>query len=145
GEAVREAGRLAGLRVERILNEPTAAALAYGLNRQLTRRVLVYDLGGGTFDATVLKVDANVFEVLATGGDTFLGGVDFDNAVVDGLLARFEEKEGVQFEGDRVALARVAEAAEEAKKALSERTSYDVELPMLMVDAGGNQRSLRLT
>jgi len=144
-EAVREAGRLAGLRIERILNEPTAAALAYGLNRQLTRRVLVYDLGGGTFDATVLKVDANVFEVLATGGDTFLGGVDFDNAVVDGLLARFEEKEGVQFEGDRVALARVAEAAEEAKKALSERTSYDVELPMLMVDAGGNQRSLRLT
>ena len=85
-------GILAGLKVERILNEPTSAALAYGLNRELNKKVLVYDLGGGTFDATVLRIEKNVFEVLGTGGDIFLGGIDFDNLIVDFLLARFQEK-----------------------------------------------------
>ena len=144
-EAVRESGRMAGLRIERVLNEPTAAALAYGLNRQLTRRVLVYDLGGGTFDATVLKVESNVFEVLSTGGDTFLGGVDFDNALVDHLLQRFEQEEGLTFTGDGVALARVAEAAEQAKMALSERADFEIDLPMLMMDGSGRPREMRLT
>src|SRR6185436_10154648 len=90
-EAVRRAGAMAGLKVERILNEPTAAALAYGMNRQLAKTVLVYDLGGGTFDATLMSIDGNVFEVMATGGDVFLGGVDFDSQVVDLLLQKFSD------------------------------------------------------
>jgi uncharacterized protein (TIGR02266 family) len=143
-EAVRRAGAMAGIKVERILNEPTAAALAYGLNRELDKKVLVYDLGGGTFDATVMRIQKNVFEVLATGGDTFLGGVDFDNALVDFLLQRFQEAEKVPFAGDSVAISRVADAAERAKMALSERTSVDVDVPMLMMDASGTPRHLRL-
>ncbi|HSP77179.1 MAG TPA: TIGR02266 family protein [Myxococcaceae bacterium] len=144
-EAVRKAGWMAGLKVERILNEPTSAALAYGLNRELTKRVLVYDLGGGTFDATVLRIDKNVFEVLGTGGDVFLGGLDFDNVLVDLLLERFQQKEGVPFQGDQVALSRVGDAAERAKVALSERTSYEVHIPMLMMDEAGRPRDLKVT
>jgi uncharacterized protein (TIGR02266 family) len=132
-EAVRKAGALAGLKVERILNEPTAAALAYGLNRDLKRKVLVYDLGGGTFDATILVIEKNVFEVLATGGDIFLGGLDFDNQVVDALLAKFEKQNGVAFSGDPIALSRVVDQAERAKVALSERSTTDVHLPMLQM------------
>ncbi|MFP2912922.1 Hsp70 family protein, partial [Pyxidicoccus sp. 3LFB2] len=143
-EAVRKSGILAGLKVERILNEPTSAALAYGLNRELNKKVLVYDLGGGTFDATILKIEKNVFEVLGTGGDIFLGGIDFDNLIVDFLLARFQEKEGIAFTGDGIALSRVSDAAERAKMALSERASFEVHIPMLMMDAAGRPRDLRV-
>lgn len=143
-EAVRRAGQLAGLHVSRILNEPTAAALAYGLNRQLTRKVMVYDLGGGTFDATILKVQNNSFEVLATGGDIFLGGVDFDHAIVDLFVEKFQADTELTFSGDPSALARLTDAAEKAKLALSERSTTDVHVPMLMVDAGKG-RDLKFT
>ncbi len=144
-EAVRRAGALAGLKIERVLNEPTAAALAFGMNRELTRTVLVYDLGGGTFDATLLKLDQNVFEVLATGGDVFLGGVDFDAQITGVLLERFAAWHKRPFKGDRVALSRLAEAAEHAKIALSERATCDVHLPMLELDAQGHPLDLRTT
>ncbi|WP_163784251.1 TIGR02266 family protein [Myxococcus vastator] len=143
-EAVRKSGILAGLKVERILNEPTSAALAYGLNRDLNKKVLVYDLGGGTFDATILKIEKNVFEVLGTGGDIFLGGIDFDNLIVDYLLARFQEKEGIAFTGDGIALSRVSDAAERAKMGLSERSTFEVHIPMLMMDDTGRPRDLRV-
>jgi molecular chaperone DnaK len=133
-EAVRKAGALAGLKIERVLNEPTAAALAFGLNKELTKKVLVYDLGGGTFDATLMRIDNNVFEVLATGGDVFLGGVDFDNQIVDLMLEKFAEQHKKQFSGDSVALSRVSEIAERVKIALSEQSSFDVHLPMLEMD-----------
>ncbi|NBC42300.1 TIGR02266 family protein [Corallococcus exiguus] len=144
-EAVRKAGAMAGLKVERILNEPTSAALAYGLNRELNKKVLVYDLGGGTFDATILRIEKNVFEVLGTGGDIFLGGIDFDNLIVDFLLERFQEKEGIAFNGDGIALSRVGDAAERAKMALSERSTFEVHIPMLMMDDAGRPRDLRVT
>ncbi|MFB1480283.1 TIGR02266 family protein [Corallococcus sp. RDP092CA] len=144
-EAVRKAGAMAGLKVERILNEPTSAALAYGLNRELNKKVLVYDLGGGTFDATILRIEKNVFEVLGTGGDIFLGGIDFDNLIVDFLLERFQEKEGIAFNGDGIALSRVGDAAERAKMALSERSTFEAHIPMLMMDDAGRPRDLRVT
>jgi uncharacterized protein (TIGR02266 family) len=144
-EAVRRAGWLAGLKVERILNEPTSAALAYGLNREMAKKVLVYDLGGGTFDATILRIDKNVFEVLSTGGDIFLGGMDFDTILVDLLLERFQQAEKVPFQGDRIALSRVTDAAERAKVALSEANTYEVHIPMLMMDEGGQPRDLHVT
>ncbi len=134
--AVREAAALAGLRVERILNEPTAAALAYAYGRHLNQRVLVYDLGGGTFDASVLELSDNVYEVVSTGGDTFLGGVDFDGQIVDRLLAIWEERTGVPFPDDRVALSRLVDAAERAKCALSERAEFPVSLPYLALRDG---------
>ncbi|WP_199732888.1 TIGR02266 family protein [Corallococcus sp. CA031C] len=143
-EAVRKAGNMAGLKVERILNEPTSAALAYGLNRELNKKVLVYDLGGGTFDATILRIEKNVFEVLGTGGDIFLGGIDFDNLIVDFLLERFQEKEGIAFNGDGIALSRVGDAAERAKMGLSERSTFEVHIPMLMMDDSGKPRDLRV-
>ena len=134
--AVREAGALAGLQVERILNEPTAAALAYAFGRRVNQRVLVYDLGGGTFDASVLELNDNVFEVISTGGDTFLGGVDFDARIVERLLELWKEKTGEAFSGDRVALSRLVDAAERAKCALSERTEFPVQLPFLAMKDG---------
>jgi molecular chaperone DnaK len=140
--AVRTAGRLAGLRVERILNEPTAAALGYGLNRGLRRSLLIYDLGGGTFDATLLRLEGNIFEVMATGGDVFLGGMDFDDALTDLLVERFEASEGIAFHGDDTALARVREAAERAKVMLSQQHQVDIHLPMLVSD-GERVRDLR--
>src|SRR5207302_6074197 len=117
--AVREAGELAGLKVARILNEPTAAALAFAHGRRLEQRILVDDPGGGTFDASVIELHGNVYEVVSTGGDTFLGGVDFDKVIVDHLLGAFKEKNGIDFPGDRVALQRVTDAAELAKIACS--------------------------
>ena len=129
--AVREAGALAGLKVERILNEPTAAALAFAHGRKIDQRILVYDLGGGTFDASVLELHGNVYEVVSTGGDTFLGGVDFDKVIVDHLLGTFKEMHGIDFPGDRVALQRVADAAERAKIALSEQLEYKVKVPFV--------------
>ena len=134
--AVRLAGALAGLHVERILNEPTAAALAYAFGRHLNQRVLVYDLGGGTFDASVLELNDNVYEVVSTGGDTFLGGVDFDSRVVERLLGAWQEKTGTPFSGDRVALSRLVDAAERAKCALSERAEFPVQLPFLALKDG---------
>jgi molecular chaperone DnaK len=134
--AVRTAGALAGLHVERILNEPTAAALAYAFGRHVNQRVLVYDLGGGTFDASVLELSDNVYEVVSTGGDTFLGGVDFDNRIVDRLLALWREQTGRDFDGDRVALSRLVDAAERAKCALSERSEFPVQLPFLAMKDG---------
>lgn len=134
--AVRQAGALAGFQVERILNEPTAAALAYAFGRNLHQRVLVYDLGGGTFDASVLELNDNVYEVVSTGGDTFLGGVDFDHRVVERLLQAWEERAGSPFAGDRVALSRLVDAAERAKCSLSERTEFPVQLPFLAMKDG---------
>ncbi|WP_244238653.1 Hsp70 family protein, partial [Corallococcus terminator] len=134
-QAVREAGKLAGLYVERILNEPTAAALAYGFGRKLNQRVLVYDLGGGTFDASVLELHDTVYEVISTGGDTFLGGIDFDNAIVEYLLEEFRQQTGRTFQGDRVALQRINDAAERAKCALSERSEMRVHVAFVtMID-----------
>jgi molecular chaperone DnaK len=130
-QAVRDAGALAGLEVERILNEPTAAALAFAHGKSLQQRVLVYDLGGGTFDASVLELSGNVYEVISTGGDTFLGGVDFDKVIVDHLLACFKEQHGVDFPGDRVALQRITDAAERAKIALSEQLEHKVKVPFV--------------
>jgi molecular chaperone DnaK len=130
-QAVREAGELAGLKVERILNEPTAAALAFAHGRELEQRVIVYDLGGGTFDASVLELHGNVYEVVSTGGDTFLGGVDFDRVLVDHLLACFRDQHGIEFPGDRVALQRITDAAERAKIALSEALEYKVRVPFV--------------
>jgi molecular chaperone DnaK len=134
--AVRHAGALAGFQVERILNEPTAAALAYAFGRKVNQRVLVYDLGGGTFDASVLELNDNVFEVISTGGDTFLGGVDFDARIVERLLVVWREKTGEDFSGDRVALSRLVDAAERAKCALSERADFPVQLPFLAMKEG---------
>jgi molecular chaperone DnaK len=134
--AVRLAGALAGLHVERILNEPTAAALAYAFGRNLNERVLVYDLGGGTFDASVLELNDNVYEVVSTGGDTFLGGVDFDNRIVERLLATWKERTGSELPSERVALSRLVDAAERAKCALSERTDFPVHLPFLALQDG---------
>jgi len=129
-EAVRRAGSLAGLHVERILNEPTAAALAYAYGREVRERVMVYDLGGGTFDASVLELEGNVYEVVSTGGDTFLGGADFDALIVERFLSDFEAKFG-RFSGDLVAMSRLADAAERAKCALSERAEFPIQLPYL--------------
>ncbi|MFL5262836.1 MAG: TIGR02266 family protein [Anaeromyxobacteraceae bacterium] len=135
-EAVRHAGALAGFKVERIVNEPTAAALAYAYGRRVQERVLVYDLGGGTFDASVLELQDNVYEVISTGGDTFLGGVDFDNRIVARLLERYEEQVGRPFDGDRVALSRLVDAAERAKCSLSERQEFRIQLPYLATKDG---------
>ena len=134
-EAVRRAGALAGLHVERILNEPTAASLAYAWGRNVRERVLVYDLGGGTFDASVLELADRVYQVISTGGDTFLGGVDFDERIVDHLVEGFERLHG-PFQGDPVARSRLADAAERAKCALSEQESVPVHLPFLTVVDG---------
>ncbi len=134
-QAVREAGHLAGLYVERILNEPTAAALAYGYGRKLHQRILVYDLGGGTFDASVMELHDNLYEVISTGGDTFLGGIDFDNAIVEYLLEEFHKQTGKLFQGDRVAMQRIHDAAERAKCALSERSDMRIHVAFVtMID-----------
>lgn len=129
-QAVREAGRLAGMHVERIVNEPTAGALAYGYGRHLSQRLLVYDLGGGTFDASVLELNDTVYEVVSTGGDNFLGGIDFDNAIIGWLLGEFENEYGTIFH-DRVALQRVGDAAERAKITLSDRTEARINVPFV--------------
>ena len=135
-EAVRRAGALAGLHVERIVNEPTAAALAYAYGRSLRQRVLVYDLGGGTFDASILELQDNVYEVISTAGDAFLGGVDFDKKIVGRLLQAYQSVTRRPFDGDRVALSRLVDAAERAKCALSERREFQVQLPFLSMKDG---------
>ena len=130
-EAVREAGKIAGLDVVRMINEPTAAALAYGLNRELEKKILVYDLGGGTFDASVLELYNDVYKVLATGGDTFLGGVDFDERIVEYILAEYERTEKEILQCDSVITQRLKDAAERAKIELSAKTISQINLPYI--------------
>jgi molecular chaperone DnaK len=143
-QAVREAGRLAGLEIERIVNEPTAAALAFGYGKGIEKRVLVYDLGGGTFDASILEIQGEVYEVVSTGGDTFLGGVDFDNQIVDHLVFRFAEKHGFHPPEERVVWQRIRDAAEEAKVALSERETHTARVPYLCKDDSGAEVDLEV-
>jgi molecular chaperone DnaK len=142
--AVREAGRLAGLHVDRIVNEPTAAALAFGYGRGLDQRVLVYDLGGGTFDASVLEIQGDVYEVVSTGGDTFLGGVDFDAVLVDLLCGRFAERHGFPPPDDRVAQQRIRDAAEETKVQLSSRETAVAHVPYLCRSEDGEVYELKV-
>jgi molecular chaperone DnaK len=142
--AVLQAGQLAGLAIERIVNEPTAAALAFGYGKGLNQRVLVYDLGGGTFDASVLEIEGDVYEVVSTGGDTFLGGVDFDAQLVDHLAWAFMEHHGVGLPDDRVAWQRLRDAAEEVKVALSERERTVARVPYLARSAAGAELALEV-
>jgi molecular chaperone DnaK len=130
-QAVKEAGKLAGFEVKRIVNEPTAAALAYGFNRGLDQKVLVYDLGGGTFDVSVLHLAGNVFEVLATGGDTFLGGVDFDNRIIDFVLEQFWKQQRIDLAGSPIAMQRIKNASEAAKIDLTLIPNVTLELPFI--------------
>jgi len=143
-QAVREAGLLAGLHVERIVNEPTAAALAYGFGRGLSETVLVYDLGGGTFDASVVDIQGDVYEVLSTAGDTFLGGVDFDGQLVDHLVFQFMQQQGFLPPQDRRVWQRIRDAAEEVKVALSASTSALANVPYLCKDGQGRDVDLRV-
>jgi molecular chaperone DnaK len=137
-QATKDAGQIAGLEVLRIVNEPTAASLAYGLDKKgVDEEIAVYDLGGGTFDISVLRVGEGVIEVLATNGDTFLGGDDFDRAVMDWLIAEFKKDQGIDIGGDRVALQRIREAAEKAKIELSSTQSTEINLPFLSANASG--------
>ena len=141
--AVKEAGSLAGFKVRRIVNEPTAAALAYGLNRGFDHKVLVYDLGGGTFDVSVLQIHGNVMEVLATGGDTFLGGVDFDNRIIDHVLEEFRNETKIDLTQSPVAMQRIKNAAEAAKIDLSLLSNVVIELPYV-ADRRGKPVDLRI-
>ena len=136
-QATKDAGKIAGLEVLRIINEPTAAALAYGLDKEDSQKIMVYDLGGGTFDVSVLEIGDGVVEVLATAGDTHLGGDDFDQRIMDYLVAEFKKAEGIDLSMDRVAMQRLKEAAEKAKIELSGMTSTAVNLPYITADATG--------
>jgi len=136
-KATQEAGTIAGLNVLRIINEPTSAALSYGLDKKEAEQIIVYDLGGGTFDVTVLETGDNVVEVLSTGGDAFLGGDDFDNRLIDWLAAEFKSDSGIDLKGDVMAMQRLKEAAEGAKKELSAAAETEVNLPFITADASG--------
>ncbi len=136
-QATKEAGQIAGLEVMRIINEPTAAALSYGINQEQDQKIVVFDLGGGTFDVSILELGDGVFQVLSTNGDTFLGGEDFDNVIVEALAAGFEKENGVDLRGDPMALQRLKEAAERAKQELSSATETDINLPFICADEDG--------
>ncbi len=136
-QATKDAGKIAGLEVLRIINEPTAAALAYGLDKQDNKTIAVYDLGGGTFDISILEVGDGVFEVKSTNGDTFLGGEDFDSKLVEFLADTFKKDEGIDLRGDKLALQRLKEAAEKAKIELSSAATTEVNLPFITADANG--------
>src|ERR1700689_3368552 len=136
-EATKDAGQIAGLNVLRIINEPTAAALAYGLEKKENEKILVFDLGGGTFDVSILEVGEGVFEVKSTNGDTHLGGDDYDRRIVDWLADEFKRDQGIDLRGDRQALQRLTEAAEKAKIELSQRQETEVNLPFITADASG--------
>ena len=136
-QATKDAGKIAGLEVLRIINEPTAAALAYGLDKGDNRTIAVYDLGGGTFDVSILEIGDGVFEVKATNGDTFLGGEDFDLRIVDYLADEFKKENAIDLRKDKLALQRLKEEAEKAKKELSSATAYEVNLPFITADASG--------
>ncbi len=136
-QATKDAGKIAGLEVKRIINEPTAAALAYGLDKEVDQKIMVYDLGGGTFDVSVLEIGDGIIEVLATAGNNRLGGDDFDECVMKYLVAEFKKAEGIDLSGDKVAMQRLKEAAEKAKIELSGVTSSNVNLPYVTADATG--------
>jgi molecular chaperone DnaK len=136
-KATKEAGTIAGLNVLRIINEPTASALAYGLDSKVEEKVLVYDLGGGTFDVTTLEISDGTFEVLSTDGNAFLGGDDFDNKIVDFLAAEFKSDHGIDLKADKMALQRLKDAAETAKKELSSSSETEINLPFITADASG--------
>ena len=136
-QATKDAGRIAGLEVLRIINEPTAAALAYGLDKKGAGTIAVYDLGGGTFDVSVLEIGDGVFEVKSTNGDTFLGGEDFDQRVVNFLADEFKKENGIDLRSDRLALQRLKDAAEKAKIELSSSAQTEVNLPFITADASG--------
>ena len=130
-QATKDAGKIAGLDVKRIINEPTAAALAYGLDNEKEQKIMVYDLGGGTFDVSIIDIGDGVIEVLSTNGDTHLGGDDFDNKIIDWMLAEFKKQEGVDLSGDKMAMQRLKEAAEKAKKELSSAMTTNINLPFI--------------
>jgi molecular chaperone DnaK len=136
-QATKDAGKIAGLEVKRIINEPTAAALAYGLDQKKEEKIAVFDLGGGTFDVSILELGDGVFEVKSTNGDTHLGGEDFDNRIVDHFLEEFKKENGVDLKGDNAALQRLKDEAEKAKKELSSTPSVDINLPFITADADG--------
>ena len=136
-QATKDAGKIAGLEVKRIINEPTAAALAYGLDKGKEEKIAVFDLGGGTFDVSILELGDGVFEVKSTNGDTHLGGEDFDNRIVDHFIDVFKNEEGIDLKSDNAALQRLKDEAEKAKKELSTTTEYEVNLPFLTADADG--------
>ncbi len=142
-KATKEAGTIAGLNVLRIINEPTAAALAYGLDKKESEKIVVYDLGGGTFDVTVLETGDSVVEVLSTGGNAFLGGDDFDNKLIDFLSAEFQSESGIDLRGDVMAMQRLKEAAENAKKELSSAMETTVNLPFITADATGPKHLMK--
>ena len=136
-QATKDAGKIAGLEVKRIINEPTAAALAYGLDNEKEQKIMVYDLGGGTFDVSIIEIGDGVIEVLATNGDTHLGGDDFDNKVINWMLDEFKKAEGVDLSGDKMAMQRLKEAAEKAKKELSSAMTTNINLPFITATAEG--------
>lgn len=136
-QATRDAGKIAGLEVERIINEPTAAALAYGFGKNKSEKIAVYDLGGGTFDISILEINEGVFEVLSTSGNTFLGGEDFDQRIIEWLVDNFNTDNGIDLKGDRLALQRLKEAAERAKCELSSVTETNISLPFIAADPSG--------
>ena len=136
-QATKDAGKIAGLDVKRIINEPTAAALAYGLDNENEQKIMVYDLGGGTFDVSIIEIGDGVIEVLSTAGNNRLGGDDFDQKVTDYILAEFKKQEGVDLSNDKMALQRIREAAEKAKKELSSATTTNINLPFITATADG--------
>jgi molecular chaperone DnaK len=145
-QATKDAGKIAGLEVLRIINEPTAASLAYGLDKKANKKIAVYDLGGGTFDVSILELGDGVFEVKSTNGDTFLGGEDFDNTIVDYLVAEFKKDNGIDLKSDKLALQRLKEAAEKAKIELSSAEQTDVNLPFITADKTGPKHiNLKMT
>jgi molecular chaperone DnaK len=136
-QATKDAGKIAGLDVKRIINEPTAAALAYGLDNEAEKKIMVYDLGGGTFDVSIIEIGDGVIEVLATNGDTHLGGDDFDNVITNWMIDEFKKTEGVDLSGDKMAVQRLKEAAEKAKKELSSAVTTNINLPFITATADG--------
>ncbi len=145
-QATKDAGKIAGLDVKRIINEPTAAALAYGLDKETDQTILVFDLGGGTFDVSVLEIGDGVFEVKSTAGDNHLGGDNFDKAIVDWMAAEFKKAQGIDLSNDKMALQRLYEAAEKAKIELSTTTSSQINLPFITADQSGPKHlDLQLT
>lgn len=136
-QATKDAGKIAGLDVKRIINEPTAAALAYGLDNEKEQKIMVYDLGGGTFDVSVIDIGDGVIEVLATNGDTHLGGDDYDQRITDWMVSEFKKAEGVDLSADKMALQRLRDAAEKAKKELSASTTTEINLPFITATAEG--------
>ena len=136
-QATKDAGKIAGLDVKRIINEPTAAALAYGVDKETDQKIMVYDLGGGTFDVSIIEIGDGVIEVLSTNGDTHLGGDDFDNRITQWMIDEFKKAEGVDLSTDKMALQRLKEAAEKAKKELSTATTTNINLPFITATSEG--------